>query len=124
VAKGIFREDLYYRLNVIHIDAPSLQERTDDIPLLVNHFIEKFQEGEAKRKIELRPDVWKALYAHPWPGNVRELENVIERAMVLHTGGVITLDDLPNTLINAETEFDVERFVPSHIPLAQSHGRD
>jgi len=120
VADGVFREDLYYRLNVIHIDAPSLQERTDDIPLLVNHFIEKFQEGDRKKKIELRPEVWKALYTHPWPGNVRELENVIERAMVLHTGGVITVDDLPKTLIDTETEFDVERFVPSHIPLPRA----
>jgi two-component system NtrC family response regulator len=120
VAKGIFREDLYYRLNVIHIDAPSLQERTDDMPLLVKHFIEKFQEGDSKKKIELRPEVWKAFYAHPWPGNVRELENVIERAMVLYTGGVITLDDLPKTLVNTETEFDVERFVPSHMPLPKA----
>ena len=120
VAKGIFREDLYYRLNVIHIDAPSLQERTDDMPLLVKHFIEKFQDGDSKKKIELRPEVWKAFYAHPWPGNVRELENVIERAMVLYTGGVITLDDLPKTLVNTETEFDVERFVPSHIPLPKA----
>ena len=120
VAKGIFREDLYYRLNVIHIDAPSLQERTDDMPLLVKHFIEKFQDGDSKKKIELRPEVWKAFYAHPWPGNVRELENVIERAMVLYSGGVITLDDLPKTLVNTETEFDVERFVPSHIPLPKA----
>ena len=120
VPNGVFREDLYYRLNVIHIDAPSLQERTDDIPLLVKHFIEKFQEGETAGTIELRPDVWKALYSHPWPGNVRELENVIERAMVLHSGGVITLDDLPTSLIETETEFDVERFVPSHIPLQKA----
>ncbi len=120
VAKGVFREDLYYRLNVIHIDAPSLQERTDDMPLLVKHFIEKFQEGDHRKKIELRPEVWKALYTHPWPGNVRELENVIERAMVLHTGGVITVDDLPGTLVDTKTEFDVERFVPSHIPLPKA----
>jgi len=120
VAKGVFREDLYYRLNVIHIDAPSLQERTDDIPLLVKHFIEKFQEGDHRKKIELRHEVWKALYTHPWPGNVRELENVIERAMVLHTGGVITVDDLPGTLVDTKTEFDVERFVPSHIPLPKA----
>lgn len=120
VVEGLFREDLYYRLNVIHIDVPSLQERTDDIPLLVKHFIDKFQEGDTKKNIELRPEVWKALYAHPWPGNVRELENVIERAMVLHAGDVITLDDLPKTLVSTETEFDVERFVPSHIPLSKA----
>jgi len=120
VVEGLFREDLFYRLNVIHIDVPSLQERTDDIPLLVKHFIDKFQEGDTKKNIELRPEVWKVLYAHPWPGNVRELENVIERAMVLHAGDVITLDDLPKTLVSTETEFDVERFVPPHIPLSNA----
>ncbi len=120
VDEGIFREDLYYRLNVIHIDAPSLQERTDDIPLLVKHFIEKFQEGKPLKTITLRPEVWKALYSHPWPGNVRELENVIERALVLHSGDIITLDDLPKTLMETETDFDVERFVPPHIPLQKA----
>ena len=120
VAKGIFREDLFYRLKVIHIEVPSLQERIDDIPLLVNHFIEKFEVGERKEKIKLRPEVWEAFYKYPWSGNVRELENFVERAMVLHSGGVITLDDLPKTLVNTETEFDVERFVPSHIPLPKA----
>jgi len=90
VNNGTFREDLYYRLNVIHIDVPSLQERIDDIPLLVRHFIEKFQNNGKEKKIELSPEVWKVFYSYPWPGNIRELENVIERAMVLHSGEKIT----------------------------------
>ncbi|MBC8420072.1 MAG: sigma-54 dependent transcriptional regulator [Proteobacteria bacterium] len=120
VTNGMFREDLYYRLNVIHIDVPSLQERVDDIPLLVRHFIEKFHGADKKNKIELSPEAWKALYAYPWPGNVRELENVIERAVVLHSGGIIKVDDLPEELIGAEAEFDVERFIPPNVPLPKA----
>ena len=120
VRNGLFREDLYYRLNVIHIDVPSLRERPDDIPLLVRHFIEKFHGGEGDETIRLSPEAWKALYAYPWPGNVRELENAIERAVVLHSGDQITFDDLPEELRGAETHFDVERFIPPDIPLQKA----
>jgi len=120
VSNGIFREDLYYRLNVIHIDVPSLQERIDDIPLLVRHFIKKFQDNGRERKIELSPEVWKAFYSYSWPGNVRELENVIERAVVLLSGKTITIDVLPEQLTGAKTEFDVERFIPPNVPLQKA----
>jgi len=120
VSNGAFREDLYYRLNVIHIDVPSLQERIDDIPLLVRHFIKKFQDNGIEKKIELSPEVWKAFYSYPWPGNVRELENVIERAMVLHSGETITIDVLPEQLTGSKTEFDVERFIPPNVPLQKA----
>jgi two-component system NtrC family response regulator len=120
VMNGVFREDLYYRLNVIHIDVPSLQERADDIPLLVRHFIEKFYGTDMDDVIELSSEAWKAFYAYPWPGNVRELENVIERAVVLHSGGRITVEDLPEELTGAETQFDVERFIPPDIPLQKA----
>ena len=117
VAGGIFREDLFYRLNVIHIEVPPLRERADDIPLLVKHFIEKYREDEGETRIELTPEVWKALYTYSWPGSVRELENVIERAVVLNPGGMITLEDLPEHVIGAEAEFDVDRFIPPNTPL-------
>ena len=120
VNNGTFREDLFYRLNVIHIDVPSLQERIDDIPLLVRHFIEKFQNNGKEEKIELSPEVWKVFYSYPWPGNIRELENVIERAMVLHSGEKITIDVLPEQLTGAKTEFDVERFIPPNVPLQKA----
>ncbi len=120
VSDGAFREALYYRLNVIHINVPSLRERMDDIPLLVRHFIEKYQGENTKDNIELSPEAWKALYAYSWPGNVRELENVIERALVLHSGGIIQLGDLPEELTGAETRFDVERFIPPDIPLQKA----
>ncbi len=120
VANDLFREDLYYRLNVMNIEVPPLRERIDDIPLLVNHFIEKYRDDDGKKKIELAPDVWKVLYNYPWPGNIRELENVIERAVVLNSGGGISLEDLPEELVGAEVEFDVERFIPPNVPLPEA----
>ena len=120
VANELFREDLFYRLNVMNIEVPPLRERIDDIPLLVKHFIEKYRGDEGKSKIELSPDVWKVLYNYSWPGNIRELENVIERAVVLNPGGLISLEDLPEELAGAEVEFDVERFIPPNVPLSEA----
>ncbi len=84
-----FREDLYYRLNVIPIRVPSLRERVDDIPLLVDSFIKKFAARNNSKVRAISPEAMAILMAHPWPGNVRELENVIERAMVLCSGEII-----------------------------------
>ena len=120
VANGFFREDLYYRLNVMNIEVPPLRERVDDIPLLVKHFIEKYRDDDGKKKIELSPEVWKVLYNYPWPGNIRELENVIERAVVLNSEGSISIEDLPEELVGAEVEFDVERFIPPNVPLPEA----
>ncbi|MGZ7081145.1 MAG: sigma-54 dependent transcriptional regulator, partial [Thermoanaerobaculia bacterium] len=93
-----FREDLFYRLNVITIQLPPLRRRREDIPLLVSHFLDKYAE-ENKRKVrEVTPDAMRILMDHPWPGNVRELENAIERAVVLCTGDRIGPDLLPDYL--------------------------
>ena len=86
---GKFREDLFYRLNVVPIRVPSLRERTEDIPLLVENFITKFSAQNNSRVKGIAADAMAILMAHPWPGNVRELENVIERAMVLSRGDKI-----------------------------------
>jgi DNA-binding NtrC family response regulator len=81
VKKGTFREDLYFRVNVVRIELPPLRERTEDIPLLVEHFCKKFvPEGETPK--EVAPAAMDLLLRHPWPGNIRELENVMERACV------------------------------------------
>lgn len=120
IAEGLFREDLYFRLNVIQISVPSLIERMEDIRLLVNHFIEKYRQDEGKEKIELSPEAWKALYNHVWPGNIRELENVIERAVVLNSEGVIAVEDLPPEFSEGETELDVEKFIPLNAPLQKT----
>ena len=98
VAEGVLRADLFYRLNVIPIHVPPLRERRDDIPLLVAHFIAKVGAAQGKPAREVAPDAMALLEQHPWPGNIRQLENVIERAMVLGSGGVIDVDSLPPDL--------------------------
>ena len=87
-----FREDLYYRLNVINIAVPPLRERKEDIPLLVKHFIEKYNKKENKQIKGLSPEIEKEFYNYNWPGNVRELENVIERAITLTNEDIISVD--------------------------------
>jgi Nif-specific regulatory protein len=94
VSQGLFREDLYYRLNVVSIEMPPLRDRKEDIAPLANFFIRRFS-GELKKKIDgLEPDAQKMLMRYNWPGNIRELENAIERAMLLTEGRLITPDDL------------------------------
>src|SRR5216684_169772 len=98
MSDGRFREDLYYRLNVITVTLPPLRRRREDIPMLVSHFLEKYAE-ENKRKVrEVTPDAMRILLDHSWPGNVRELENTIERAVVLCTGDRIGTELLPDYL--------------------------
>ncbi len=94
VAKGSFRQDLYYRLNVIPIHLPPLRERQDDIPLLVHHFIKKYAQEIGKEPPSLTPEALECLVAYPWPGNIRELENIIERALALSNKKVLEPDDL------------------------------
>ena len=101
VKKGHFREDLFYRLNVIPIHLPPLRDRRKDIHLLVRHFLEQFAREQGKRIIGLRSEAMRCLMDSPWPGNVRELENCIEHAVVLAKGDHIELKDLPSTLVDA-----------------------
>ena len=91
IADGEFREDLYYRLNVVPMTIPPLRKRPEDIPLLVAHFLEKFSAGSRA----LSPEALDALVTYQWPGNVRELENTIERVVILSHGDLIGVDDLP-----------------------------
>jgi DNA-binding NtrC family response regulator len=99
VAAGRFREDLFYRINVITLTMPTLKERVSDIPLLAKHFLEKYA-SESKREIYgIADDALAVMQRYAWPGNVRELENAIERAVVLAKGRQITLDDLPPKVV-------------------------
>jgi two-component system NtrC family response regulator/two-component system response regulator HydG len=98
VKAGKFREDLYYRLNVVAVTLPPLRQRKGDIPALVSHFMEKYGRAYGKEVKGLAPGTLNALLSHDWPGNVRELENVVERAVVLSKGTDLTADDLPPTL--------------------------
>jgi len=95
INNGTFREDLYYRLNVIPIKVPSLKQRRSDIPLLTNHFLNIFQEGSEKKITGVSQDAMNALMDYSWPGNVRELENVIKRMTILCENQIIQLEDLP-----------------------------
>jgi DNA-binding NtrC family response regulator len=95
VRDGRYREDLYYRLNVLSLWMPALRERTEDIPLLVNSFVQQFTEGNGKRIGGIDETCLAALMAHQWPGNIRQLRNVIERAVIYAKGPYITVADLP-----------------------------
>jgi DNA-binding NtrC family response regulator len=95
VEDGIFREDLYYRLNVVNITIPPLRERKEDIPMLVNHFIKKYCTSMSRDIVPVNDAALKRIEEHDFPGNVRELENMIERAIVVGNGKEIRLKDLP-----------------------------
>ncbi|NDJ57024.1 acetoacetate metabolism transcriptional regulator AtoC [Enterobacteriaceae bacterium 4M9] len=100
VEDATFRQDLFYRLNVIHLEIPPLRERTQDIPLLANHFLQKFSAENQRDIIDIDPAALACLCAWHWPGNIRELSNVIERAVIMSTGAVIFIDDLPAPLLS------------------------
>ena len=103
VHQGGFREDLYYRLNVINVTLPALRQRKEDIPLLVNHFLVKYGEENGRLNVELEKEALQALVEYDWPGNVRELENVIERAVVLTEGTSIDRRLIPEHVRSGPT---------------------
>jgi DNA-binding NtrC family response regulator len=105
VKQGKFREDLYYRLNVVKIDLPRLRERPEDIPLLATHFATKHARPGAQAP-SLSPEAMEKLVNHPWPGNIRELENAIERACVTARGAVIQPEDLPLDVLRTKSSLD------------------
>jgi two-component system response regulator PilR (NtrC family) len=110
VGDGRFREDLYYRLHVISISLPPLRERKDDIPMLAQHFLEKYSRENSKAGLELTTEAVDLLADYDWPGNVRELENVIERAVVLTPGPRVGADLIPDH-VRAAPGFHIPRFV-------------
>jgi two-component system response regulator PilR (NtrC family) len=110
VDDGRFREDLYYRLHVITVNLPPLRTRKEDVPLLVQHFLEKYGEENNRKDLELAPEALDLLLDYDWPGNVRELENVIERAVVLCPGSRIGPDLIPDT-VRTSRRFHIPNFV-------------
>jgi len=121
VAEGRFQEDLYYRLNVVHIQLPPLRERPDDIPLLAAHFLQKYSTELGRVGLDFEPEVLEALSSYSWPGNVRELENVVERAVVLASGEGIRPVDLPAELRGAGlSQLDMDSFVSPGTSLPQA----
>ena len=124
VDKAHFREDLYYRLNVIHIHLAPLRERVDDIPALVTHFIEKNSHSLGK-SLDISPEALRLLVSLPWEGNVRELENTIERAAILCNGNRIEPEDVhPDSMEMASAHewskgLELSQFIPDHLSLAE-----
>ena len=125
VDKGSFREDLYYRLNVIHIHLPPLRERIDDIPALVNYFLEKNSLRLNREKIEIAPEALRLLVSLPWEGNIRELENTIERAAILCNENRIEAEDVQpdSSVIPAPQEWstglELNQFIPEGLSLSE-----
>lgn len=121
-AQGRFREDLFYRLNVITIELPPLRDRPEDIPLLAQHFLARFREKTGKNVTSISARATEALTCARWVGNVRELENAIERAVVLSTGPVIDVADLPAEVRNQQQRggSEVEVLSLAHLPYAQA----
>jgi DNA-binding NtrC family response regulator len=103
VREGKFRDDLYYRLNVICIDLPPLRQRKEDIPALVSFFLKRYAEENEKPVPQMAPEALRLLMDYPWPGNVRELENAIERAVVLATGSIVTPELLPPQIVGGSS---------------------
>ncbi len=120
VEAGHFREDLFYRLNVVHIHLPPLRERPDDIPLLVAHFLQKYAQEVGRQRVEISPEALNLIYTYTWPGNVRELENAIERAVILSSGQEITPEHLPPHLFQSQQSYsDIFKQIPTTLTLPQ-----
>jgi DNA-binding NtrC family response regulator len=118
VQQGTFRDDLYYRLNVIVIKLPPLRERSEDIPHLVDPFIKKYCEENERELCTIDPSAMKVLMDYDWPGNVRELENVIERAVVLSSGNIITPNLFPKSITTVAPDAPI-RFPSDGLPLKE-----
>ena len=123
VAGGRFREDLFYRLNVIAMTAPPLRARREDIPLLVDHFLGIYCHKNARPRLSVARPVTELLGEYLWPGNVRELENVIERAVVLCRGDTLTVDDLPEAIVQASAPAPSALTVAIGTPLEEVESR-
>ena len=125
VEKGRFREDFFYRLNVVHVHLPPLRERTDDIPMLTEHFVSKFAKVLNKPNLQVSMEALRFLVSLPWEGNVRELENIIERAAILCSGDMIRPEDVhPGMSTIKEDEqwspdIDIEKLIPPNLPLPE-----
>jgi DNA-binding NtrC family response regulator len=117
--EGTFREDLYYRLNVVAIDIPPLREHKEDIPLMANFFLKKFARESGKLPIEITPQAMKLLIDFHWPGNVRELENVLERAVILSTGATLDVGDIHLDISPARSATGFAQVPPPGVTLDQ-----
>jgi len=119
VKEGTFREDLYYRLNVITITLPPLRERADDIPILCDHFLKEICDNKHTARKRISPEVMRRFIAYRWPGNVRELRNTLESMMVLAEGEVLTENDLPERITMEAVPQVASGAIPSGLTMEQ-----
>jgi two-component system NtrC family response regulator len=125
VEKGRFREDFFYRLNVVHVHLPPLRERADDIPMLTEHFVNKFAKVLNKPNLQVSMEALRFLVSLPWEGNVRELENIIERAAILCSGDMIRQEDVHPGMSTIKEDkqwspdIDIEKLIPPNLPLPE-----
>ncbi|MBT5533393.1 sigma-54-dependent Fis family transcriptional regulator, partial [Candidatus Poribacteria bacterium] len=123
VATGAFREDLFYRLNVVGIDLPPMRDRREDIPILVHHFIRRFADRNERRVQGIDARAMRSLQNYEWPGNVRQIENVIERAVILAPGDVIMLADLPHDIAGEDAVPEDVLHIPIGLPFEEVKSR-
>lgn len=116
VEQGTFREDLYYRLNVVSIVLPPLRDRPDDVPILVEHFLKEITEHKHTASRRVSPEVMRRFMTYRWPGNVRELRNILESMMVLADGEILTENDLPETITSTSTTTSAD-VAPGALPI-------
>ncbi|HWE01887.1 MAG TPA: sigma-54 dependent transcriptional regulator [Tepidisphaeraceae bacterium] len=119
VADGTFREDLYYRLNVVQIKLPPLRERTDDVPLLVDHFLRDLAERKRMAAHRVSPEVMRRFISYRWPGNVRELRNKLESMMIMAEGETLTEKDLPDEILAGSQVGATPEEIPSNLTMEQ-----
>ncbi|MCC6277975.1 MAG: sigma-54-dependent Fis family transcriptional regulator [Oligoflexia bacterium] len=122
VAKGIFREDLFYRINTITVHTPSLSKRKEDIPVLVDYFLSQGKHGYLGRGRQMSPEAMQVLMSYPWPGNIRELQNVCERMQILAEGHMIMVGDLPDNIRRPTEKVNVSDYDPD-VPLHEVEKR-
>ncbi len=119
VADGTFREDLYYRLNVVAITLPPLRQRPDDLPILVEHFLKEISENKHTAPKRISPEVMRRLAQYRWPGNVRELRNALESMMVLADGEMLTENDLPDRILSGAAETSAPQDLPTGLTMEE-----
>jgi DNA-binding NtrC family response regulator len=119
VKEGTFREDLYYRLNVVQVNLPSLRDRVDDIPVLVEHFLKEISENKKTAVRRLTPEVMRRFMSYRWPGNVRELRNTLESMMVLADGDLMTENDLPDRIREGSAPMGATKEIPTGLRMEE-----
>lgn len=124
VAEGAFREDLYYRLNVVNLRLPPLRDRKDDLPLLSSVFLREAAESAGREIPQVSPEAWSALERYSWPGNIRQLRNVMHRMVALDDDGRVGVADLPGSMQNGHSNARVARESSEESPLGYEHAKD